>query len=74
MEENVLRNVSVFGKQFAREYIWRNKADWGHYKVRLPHRIVRLPIYIYDLWITNIPTPRRSLPLYLHFHSITRLK
>jgi len=72
MEENVLRHVSVFGKQFAREYIWRNKADWGHYKVHLSHSIARLPIYIYDL--TNIPTPRRSLPLYLHFHSITRLK
>ena len=33
IEEDILREISIFGKQFAREYIWRNKDDWGHYKV-----------------------------------------
>jgi hypothetical protein len=33
IEEDILREISIFGKQFAREYIWRNKSDWGHYKI-----------------------------------------
>jgi hypothetical protein len=33
MEERVLKRLSVFSRQTAREFIWRNLADWGHYRV-----------------------------------------
>eukprot|EP00605_Chrysophyceae_sp_TOSAG23-4_P001444 GSChrysophyteH1.ASY1.ANO1.1572.1 assembled CDS len=31
-EEKVLNRISIFGKQFAREYIYQNRDDFGHYK------------------------------------------
>jgi len=31
-EEQVLKRITVFGKQFAREYIWKNKASFGFYR------------------------------------------
>jgi len=31
-DEKILGRISLFGKQFAREYIWLNRDDFGHYK------------------------------------------
>jgi len=31
-DEKILGRISLFGKQFAREYIWKNRDDFGHYK------------------------------------------
>lgn len=31
-EEQVLKRITVFGKQFAREYIWKNKSSFGFYE------------------------------------------
>jgi hypothetical protein len=31
-EERVLNRISIFGKHFARGYIWQNRDDFGHYK------------------------------------------
>lgn len=30
-EEQVLKRISVFGRQFAREFVWKNKDSWGFY-------------------------------------------
>eukprot|EP01034_Spumella_vulgaris_P024182 gene24183-30498_t len=32
-EETALRKVNIFRRQLAREYIWKNMDDWGHYRV-----------------------------------------
>jgi len=33
-EEQVLREITIFGRQFAREYVWRNKDSFGFYKAQ----------------------------------------
>jgi hypothetical protein len=32
-EEKVLKTLPAWWRQRAREYIWKNQSDWGHYRV-----------------------------------------
>jgi hypothetical protein len=33
VEEKVLKKLTIFKRQTARDFIWKNQADWGYYRV-----------------------------------------
>ncbi len=56
-EESILRQISIFGKQRAREYIWTNRSDFGHYKeiIKTKNKVGRV--------VTKIKYGRKGIPV-----------
>jgi len=55
-DEKILGRLSLFSKQFAREYIWQNRDDFGHYKevTKTKNKVGRI--------VTKVKFNRKGVP------------